>query len=104
MMVLWLLQLIYLINNIKAMELTRIHQLARALDYSEFEIEVVKGQSDNILPICNINKLLLSYDDMYKELERKFNLGKHHEDGLPIDDTQIGWEKCFEWIIKANKD
>ena len=42
-----------------------------------------------------------SEDDMYKELQRKFDLGKNHPDGMQIDDTQIGWEECYKWFLKV---
>jgi len=40
-------------------------------------------------------------DEMYDEMNRKFDLGKNHDEGMQIDDTQIGWENCYDWIKQA---
>jgi len=42
-------------------------------------------------------------DEMYNEMNRKFDLGKNHDEGMQIDDTQIGWENCYDWIKQTLK-
>lgn len=42
-------------------------------------------------------------EEMYNELNRKLDLGKNHEDGIGMLDTQIGWEQCYDWITELKE-
>jgi hypothetical protein len=66
------------------------------------ELLIKALEQGQTLPIDSVSVTLPSEDEMYAEMERKFELGKHHDDGMQNDDTQIGWEECYKWIVKRN--
>jgi len=59
--------------------------------------------ADELSNLLGVNYPLPSESEMYNEMERKFRLGKNHEDGMGISDTQIGWKECYKWISKRNR-
>ncbi len=38
-------------------------------------------------------------EEMYKEMERRFEIPFDQDGYMQIDDTQIGWEECFKWAL-----
>ena len=38
-------------------------------------------------------------EEIYAEMDKAFALGKNHDDGLPVDDTQLG----IEWVVDILK-
>lgn len=41
-------------------------------------------------------------NDLYSDMDKAFNLGKNHDFGLCIDDTQIGIEFAFNWLCEQD--
>jgi hypothetical protein len=64
---------------------------------------VAKLKELKLLSLHLVSVSLPSEDEMYAEMERKFELGKHQDDGMQNDDTQIGWEECYKWMVKRNE-
>ena len=42
-------------------------------------------------------------EEVYAEMDKAFALGKNHDDGLPVDDTQLGIEWAVD-ILKSTVD
>ena len=73
------------------------NQSTPLMDFNNFKLAI--AESNQVERLVS----LPTEDEMYKELDRLFNLHFTNDDKLITDDTQLGWERCYQWIKSLRK-
>tara|TARA_R110000850_G_scaffold267435_1_gene398407 strand:+ start:343 stop:639 length:297 start_codon:yes stop_codon:yes gene_type:complete len=93
--------------------MTSIETLVNNALHEMYEQGTVNGSSnvtDKIIDKClsevknlallNVSGTLPTEEEMYNEMQRRFDLPRQDDDNIQVDDTQIGYEQCFDFMTK----